>query len=50
MTPQAFVAQYIGLVDAYVAMTDEEREAITTEFVRHRSIREEWPILVKEGS
>ena len=47
MTPLAFVAQYMGLLDVYAAMSDEEREAVTTEFVRVRSDREGWRKVVE---
>lgn len=48
MTPRAFVTEYMALVDAYTAMSPSEREDITTEFVRQRSVREAWPTLVEE--
>lgn len=50
MTPQVFVEAYMGLIDAYGAMTPEEREAVTTAFVRARSDREGWRVLAEEAS
>ena len=49
MTPEAFVAQYMALVDAYVAMTQEEKEAVSTAFVKDRSRREGWVVRFRGG-
>ena len=40
----------MGLLDVYGRMTAEEREAVSTVFVRARSEREGWRVLVEEAS
>jgi hypothetical protein len=50
MTPNAFVEQYMALIDAYAAMTNDEREAVSTAFVKAKSVREGWRVLAKESS
>lgn|GEM_PF-2572377 len=42
MTPEEFVLRYVGLVEVYNAMSDDDKEAVTTEFVRYQAVKEEW--------
>lgn len=50
MTPQAFVEAYLALTQTYIDMDATEREAVTTAFVKARSINEGWRVLVSEDS
>ena len=42
MSPEEFVLRYVGLVEVYNSMSDEDKEAVTTEFVRYRAVQEQW--------
>lgn len=39
-----FVRQYMGLVNAYNSMSQDEKEAVTTAFVQYRAEQEQWVV------
>jgi hypothetical protein len=49
VSAEEFVAQYMALVDAYVAMSQEEKEQVSAAFVKDRSRREGWVVRFRGG-
>lgn len=48
MTADEFVSSYMYLTNKYLDMSDQEREDVTTAFVRYRAVHENWSTIISE--